>query len=58
MTSNAGDPEQKDLELIRTRKPEAPVIEVTLKDGSKQRLWCTFGSQQIDINPFSPSGAF
>lgn len=52
----AGEPETKDLELIRTRKPEAPVIEVELKDGTRRRLWCTFGTQQIDIDPFSPSG--
>ena len=60
------------------------MIEVTLKDGSHRKLWCTFGelrslgligpsltlspapaseraftsagSQQIDLNPFSPSG--
>lgn len=32
------------------------MIEVTLKDGSKRKLWCTFGDQQIDLDPFSPSG--
>lgn len=25
-------------------------------DGSKKKLWCTFGPQQIDINPFSKPG--
>ena len=54
--SLSGRPNEKDLELIRTRKPEQPVIEVTLKDGSKRKLWCTFGPQQIDINAFSKSG--
>ena len=80
----AGAPDRADLERIRTRKPEAPMIEVTLKDGSHRKLWCTFGedhslslngplltsppapvselastsvgSQQIDLDPFSPSG--
>lgn len=52
----AGEPTDEQLQLIRTRKPEAPVIEVDMKDGSKKRLWCTFGPQQIDINPFSKSG--
>ena len=42
--------------MIRTRKPEAPVIEVKCNDGSVHRLWCTFGEQQIDIDPFSASG--
>ena len=32
------------------------MIEVTLEDGTKRRLWCTFGPQQIDLNPFSKSG--
>ena len=52
----AGEPTDEQLQLIRTRKPEAPVIEVDMKDGSKKRLWCTFGPQQIDIDPFSKSG--
>ena len=42
--------------MIRTRKPEAPVIEVEMGDGSKKKLWCTFGPQQIDIDPFSKPG--
>ncbi len=27
-----------------------------MKDGSKKKLWCTFGAQQIDIDPFSKPG--
>lgn len=52
----AGEPTDEQLQLIRTRKPEAPVIEVEMKDGSKKKLWCTFGPQQIDINPFTKPG--
>lgn len=51
-----GEPTDEQLQLIRTRKPEAPVIEVEMKDGSKKKLWCTFGPQQIDINPFTKPG--
>lgn len=51
-----GEPTDEQLQLIRTRKPEAPVIEVEMKDGSKKKLWCTFGPQQIDIDPFSKPG--
>lgn len=51
-----GDPSEADLELIRTRKPERPVLEVTMKDGSTRRVWCTFGPQQIDIDAFSKPG--
>ena len=32
------------------------MIEVELQDGTKRKLWCTFGTQQIDLDPFSPSG--
>ena len=52
----SGRPNTEDLELIRTRKPEEPKLEVTLKDGSKRNVWCTFGPQQIDIDVASPSG--
>lgn len=52
----AGEPSQDDLARIRTRKPGPPVLEVTLKSGEKARVWCTFGAQQIDINPFSKFG--
>ena len=51
-----GDPSPDQLAMIRTRKPEAPVIDVKCDDGSLHRLWCTFGEQQIDIDPFSASG--
>ena len=52
----AGEPTDDQLQMIRTRKPEAPVIEVEMGDGSKKKLWCTFGAQQIDIDPFSKPG--
>lgn len=54
---DAGDPSEHDLQLIRTRKPERPVLTVTMGDDSTRRVWCTFGRQQIDINPFSAPGA-
>lgn len=54
---HAGRPTKKDLALIRTRKPEPPVLEVKLNNGDTARVWCTFGPQQIDINPFSEFGA-
>lgn len=33
------------------------MLEVKLKNGETARVWCTFGPQQIDINPFSKFGA-
>ena len=32
------------------------MLTVDMGDGSKKRVWCTFGAQQIDIDPFSASG--
>jgi hypothetical protein len=54
--SPSGRPTEKDKELIRCRNNKEPVLEVTMKDGSKRRVWCTFGPEQIDINPTSPAG--
>ena len=56
MNAYPGRPSENDLDLIRTRKPEQPFIETEMGDGSKRRLWCTFGPQQIDIDPFSVPG--
>lgn len=50
----AGAPDTADLERIRTRKPEAPMIEVTLKDGSHRKLWCTFGELRSLSLPLGP----
>lgn len=55
-SAGPGRPTEEDLEKIRVIKPEPPVTEVTLHDGTTRRLWCTFGSQQIDIDCFSAPG--
>ena len=52
----ADRPNEEDLKKIRTRKAEMPMLPVTLKDGSKRELWCTFGPEQIDIDVCSPTG--
>ncbi|GAQ84023.1 sucrose phosphorylase [Klebsormidium nitens] len=51
-----GGPGEKDLASIITHQGDLPMIEVTLEDGSKRRLWNTFGPEQIDIDPKSPAG--
>ncbi len=56
-SSGIGRPTKEDLDAIRTRKPEKPRIEVQMADGSTRYLWCTFGPQQIDIDPFSEPGS-
>lgn len=46
----AGEPTQEDVDLIYKRKPRAPYVEVTFADGSKEKVWCTFDEQQIDLD--------
>jgi sucrose phosphorylase len=45
-----GEPTQEDVDLIYKRKPRAPYVEVTFKDGSTDKVWCTFDEQQIDLD--------
>ncbi len=45
-----GGASQKDIDLIYKRKPREPFIEVEFKDGSLEKLWCTFDEEQIDLN--------
>lgn len=43
-------PTQKDIDLIYKRKDRAPYQEITFADGSKEKLWNTFGEEQIDMD--------
>lgn len=45
-----GEPTQPDVDLIYKRKPRAPYTDVTFKDGTTEKLWCTFSDEQIDLN--------
>lgn len=45
-----GEPSAEDVDLIYKRKPRAPYTEVTFKDGTSEKLWCTFDEQQIDLD--------
>lgn len=45
-----GKPSDQDIDLIYKRKPRAPYVEVEFKDGSHEKLWCTFDEEQIDLN--------
>lgn len=45
-----GEPTQADVDLIYKRKPRAPYVEVTFADGTKEKVWCTFDEQQIDLD--------
>jgi sucrose phosphorylase len=45
-----GEPTEEDIEKIYKRKPRAPYIDITFKDGTKEKVWCTFGDDQVDLN--------
>jgi sucrose phosphorylase len=45
-----GEPAAEDIEKIYKRKPRAPYIDVTFNDGTAEKVWCTFGDDQIDLN--------
>lgn len=45
-----GGPTDEQVDKIYKRKPKAPAIDVTFADGSKDKVWCTFAEEQIDID--------
>jgi sucrose phosphorylase len=45
-----GEPAAEDIGKIYKRKPRAPYVTVTFKDGTHEKIWCTFGDDQIDLN--------
>ena len=49
-----GEPTDDDLKKIYTRKPRPPYSEERLSDDSREKIWCTFDTEQIDLNLDSP----
>lgn len=45
-----GEPTKEDISRIYKRNPKAPYVEVTFHDGSREKIWCTFSDEQIDLN--------
>ena len=45
-----GEPTEEQIDAIYKRKPRAPYVEAHFKDGSVEKVWCTFDEEQIDIN--------
>jgi sucrose phosphorylase len=45
-----GEPTQDQLIKIYKRKPRAPYVDTAFNNGTSEKLWCTFGDDQIDIN--------
>ena len=45
-----GHPTQEDIDLIYKRKDRAPYQEIHFDDGTTEKLWNTFGEEQIDMD--------
>lgn len=45
-----GEPTREQVDKIYKRKPRAPYIEAEFKDGTKEKIWCTFCEEQIDLD--------
>lgn len=45
-----GEPTAEQVEKIYKRKPRAPYTDVEFEDGSREKVWCTFCEEQIDLN--------
>lgn len=48
------EPTQEQVDKIYKRKPRTPYIEVEFGDGTKEKIWCTFDAEQVDLNVQSP----
>ena len=49
-----GVPSEWEVEQLYRRKPTMPCVDVTFADGTSEKIWCTFGDQQMDLNVSSP----
>ena len=45
-----GYPTDEEVDAIYKRKPKAPYTIAPFSDGSEEKVWCTFGEEQIDLN--------
>ena len=50
-----GEPTDEQVDKIYKRKPKAPYVDLTFADGTTEKIWCTFGEEQIDLDVSSPS---
>lgn len=52
--SPTGEISEEDLAKVYTRKPRPPYAEIERADGSREKIWCTFDYEQIDLDVRSP----
>lgn len=51
-----GEPSEEQVDMIYKRKPRAPYVMANFKDGTEEKVWCTFDAEQIDIHCKSQKG--
>jgi sucrose phosphorylase len=52
--SESGEIDDDDLAKVYTRKPRPPYTMIERSDGSREKIWCTFDYEQIDLDWQSP----
>ena len=52
--SPTGEISEEDLSKVYTRKPRPPYTVIERVDGSREKIWCTFDYEQIDLDVYSP----
>ena len=52
--SPEGEVPEEDLAKVYTRKPRPPYTVIHRPDGSREKIWCTFDYEQIDLDYRSP----
>ncbi len=45
-----GYPSQEQIDLLNKRKPCAPCVDITFRDGTTEKIWCTFDDEQMDLD--------
>ena len=45
-----GEPSEEQVAQIYKRKPKAPYVDLEFEDGTEEKVWCTFGEEQIDLD--------
>jgi sucrose phosphorylase len=51
-----GEPTQAQVDAIYKRRPRAPYALARFRDGTVEKVWCTFSDEQIDLNCESEGG--
>lgn len=52
--SPTGEISDEDLAKVYTRKPRPPYTVIQRADGSREKIWCTFDYEQIDLDVTAP----